>query len=26
VGIRNNVDFWPESRPLLHGLSEKTIW
>ncbi|KEH40216.1 putative small auxin-up RNA [Medicago truncatula] len=26
VGIRTNVDFWPESRPLLHGLSEKTIW
>ncbi|MCH89711.1 auxin-induced protein 6B-like, partial [Trifolium medium] len=26
VGIRNNADFWPESRPLLHGLSEKTMW
>lgn len=26
VGIRPNVDFWPESRPLLHGLSEKNIW
>ncbi|KAI6688764.1 hypothetical protein NL676_025592 [Syzygium grande] len=20
------LDFWPESRPLLHGLAEKTIW
>lgn len=26
VGIRTNVDFWPESRPLLHGLTDKTIW
>ena len=26
VGIRNNLDFWPESRPLLHGISDKTIW
>ncbi|XXG40219.1 hypothetical protein AAC387_Pa01g0993 [Persea americana] len=21
-----NPEFWPESRPLLHGLSEKPIW
>lgn len=26
VGVRSNLDFWPESRPLLHGLAEKTIW
>ncbi|PIA57248.1 hypothetical protein AQUCO_00600171v1 [Aquilegia coerulea] len=26
VGLRSNLDFWPESRPLLHGLSEKVIW
>ncbi|XP_023525874.1 auxin-induced protein 6B-like [Cucurbita pepo subsp. pepo] len=26
IGIRNRVDFWPESRPLLHGLAEKSIW
>ncbi|KAL0017022.1 hypothetical protein SO802_004091 [Lithocarpus litseifolius] len=26
VGIRNNLDFWPESRPLLHGIADKTIW
>ncbi|XP_061353623.1 auxin-induced protein 6B-like [Gastrolobium bilobum] len=26
VGIRNNLDFWPESRPLLHGLPDKTVW
>ncbi|XP_018847020.1 auxin-induced protein 6B-like [Juglans regia] len=25
AGIRSNLDFWPESRPLLHGLAEKTI-
>uniref|UniRef100_A0A7N2KSR7 SAUR family protein n=1 Tax=Quercus lobata TaxID=97700 RepID=A0A7N2KSR7_QUELO len=25
VGIRNNLDFWPESRPLLHGIADKTI-
>ena len=26
VDVRSNLDFWPESRPLLHGLAEKTIW
>lgn len=26
VGISNNLDFWPESRPLLHGPTDKTIW
>jgi SAUR family protein len=26
VGVRNNLDFWPESRPLLHAFAEKTIW
>ncbi|KAF9611444.1 hypothetical protein IFM89_032414 [Coptis chinensis] len=27
VGLRTNLDFWPESRPLLlHGLTENTIW
>ncbi|RYR51215.1 hypothetical protein Ahy_A06g026251 isoform B [Arachis hypogaea] len=27
VGIRNNLDFWKqESRPLLHGFTDKTIW
>lgn len=25
VGLRSNLDFWPESRPLLNGLSEKSI-
>ncbi|KAG6699404.1 hypothetical protein I3842_08G066100 [Carya illinoinensis] len=25
AGIRSNLDFWPESRPLLDGLAEKTI-
>ncbi|XP_061350900.1 indole-3-acetic acid-induced protein ARG7-like [Gastrolobium bilobum] len=26
AGIRNNMDFWPESRPLLHGLTDKAVW
>ncbi|KAF6139153.1 hypothetical protein GIB67_002415 [Kingdonia uniflora] len=26
VGLRTNLDFCPESRALLHGLAEKTIW
>ncbi|KAH7523531.1 auxin-induced protein 6B [Ziziphus jujuba] len=26
VGIRSNLDFWPDSRPLLHGFAEKSIW
>ncbi|PON93863.1 Small auxin-up RNA [Trema orientale] len=26
VGIRPNLDFWSDSRPLLHGLAEKSIW
>ena len=26
VGIRSNLGFWQESRPLLHGFTEKTIW
>ncbi|XP_027368189.1 auxin-induced protein 6B-like [Abrus precatorius] len=26
VSIRNNLDFWPESRPILHALTDKTIW
>ncbi|XP_043710759.1 auxin-induced protein 6B-like [Telopea speciosissima] len=25
VGIRSNLDFWPESRPLLRGFTDKTI-
>ncbi|KAL5706542.1 hypothetical protein ACHQM5_024696 [Ranunculus cassubicifolius] len=24
--VRTSIDFWPESRPLLHGFSEKAIW
>lgn len=26
VGIRSNLDFWADSRPLLHGFAEKSIW
>lgn len=26
IGIRTGLDLWPESRPLLHGLAEKSIW
>ncbi|XP_042507555.1 auxin-induced protein 6B-like [Macadamia integrifolia] len=26
VGIRSNLDFWPESRPLLRGFTDKPIW
>ncbi|KAG2390495.1 uncharacterized protein HKW66_Vig0220990 [Vigna angularis] len=26
IRINNNLDFWPESRPLLHGPSDKTVW
>ncbi|XVE94590.1 hypothetical protein REPUB_Repub02eG0021600 [Reevesia pubescens] len=26
VGIRSKLDLWTESRPLLHGFAEKTIW
>ncbi|RZC44797.1 hypothetical protein C5167_037749 [Papaver somniferum] len=26
VGLNSKFDFWPESRPLLHTLSEKSIW
>ncbi|PSS31270.1 Auxin-responsive protein [Actinidia chinensis var. chinensis] len=26
VGFRSHLDFWPESRPLLHGLTHKPIW
>ncbi|OVA12844.1 Auxin-induced protein [Macleaya cordata] len=24
--LRSNLDFWPESRPLLNGPAEKSIW
>ncbi|KAF5747162.1 putative Auxin-induced protein 6B [Tripterygium wilfordii] len=24
--VSSKLDFWPESRPLLHGLAGKTIW
>ncbi|KAK4276517.1 hypothetical protein QN277_014658 [Acacia crassicarpa] len=26
VGMRSNLEVWAESRPLLHGFAEKTIW
>ncbi|GMP44766.1 hypothetical protein CsSME_00013553 [Camellia sinensis var. sinensis] len=26
LGIRTNLDFLPESRPLLHGLTDKSVW
>lgn len=26
AGHRNDLDFWPESRPLLNGINEKSIW
>ncbi|XP_010246411.1 PREDICTED: indole-3-acetic acid-induced protein ARG7-like [Nelumbo nucifera] len=26
AGIRSSLDFWPESRPLLHGFADKSIW
>lgn len=26
VGIKKNVDLWTDSRPLLHGVVDKTIW
>ncbi|KAK0577360.1 hypothetical protein LWI29_031949 [Acer saccharum] len=26
VGVTKNLDFWTESRPLLHGVAGKTIW
>ncbi|OIW03529.1 hypothetical protein TanjilG_30949 [Lupinus angustifolius] len=26
LGVRRNLDFWPETRPLLPGLTDKTIW
>nr|AMQ09568.1 small auxin up regulated protein [Boehmeria nivea] len=26
VGLRSNLDCWADSRPLLHGLAEKSIW
>ncbi|GAY34911.1 hypothetical protein WN944_008820 [Citrus x changshan-huyou] len=26
VGFKKNIDFWTESRPLLHGIASKTIW
>ncbi|XP_039045787.1 indole-3-acetic acid-induced protein ARG7-like [Hibiscus syriacus] len=26
VGMKSKLDLWTESRPLLHGFSEKTIW
>ncbi|KAL5557910.1 hypothetical protein UlMin_034121 [Ulmus minor] len=26
VEIRSNLDFWPDSRPLLRGIAEKSIW
>ncbi|OIW15587.1 hypothetical protein TanjilG_08163 [Lupinus angustifolius] len=26
LGLRSNLDFWPETRPLLPGFTDKTIW
>ncbi|KAJ4847302.1 hypothetical protein Tsubulata_048448 [Turnera subulata] len=26
VGLRSKLDFWTDSRPLLHGFADKTIW
>lgn len=26
VGARSNLEFWPETRPLLPGFTDKTIW
>ncbi|XP_011083510.1 auxin-induced protein 6B-like [Sesamum indicum] len=26
VGFRTNLEFWAESRPLLHGGSDKAVW
>lgn len=26
VGRRNGLDFWPESRPLLNGINDKSLW
>ncbi|KAK4434603.1 hypothetical protein Salat_0623100 [Sesamum alatum] len=26
VGIRSNLEFWAESRALLHGVSDKSVW
>ncbi|KAG8377898.1 hypothetical protein BUALT_Bualt08G0081400 [Buddleja alternifolia] len=26
VGIRSNLEFWADSRPLLHGISDKSIY
>ncbi|XP_022752038.1 auxin-responsive protein SAUR50-like [Durio zibethinus] len=26
MGIRGKLDLWTESRPLLHGFTEKTVW
>lgn len=26
VGIRSNLDFWADSRPLLNGISDNSIW
>ncbi|KAG9143789.1 hypothetical protein Leryth_011463 [Lithospermum erythrorhizon] len=26
VGIRSNIEFWAESRPLLNGVSDKAMW
>ncbi|KAG8654573.1 hypothetical protein MANES_05G149700v8 [Manihot esculenta] len=26
VGVRSTLNFWTESRPLLHGFDDKTIW
>ncbi|KAL3840238.1 hypothetical protein ACJIZ3_024829 [Penstemon smallii] len=26
VGYRSNLEFWADSRPLLHGVSDKFIW
>lgn len=26
VGFRSNLEFWADSRPLLHGGSDKSIW
>ncbi|OIT36773.1 PREDICTED: indole-3-acetic acid-induced protein ARG7-like [Nicotiana attenuata] len=26
MGLRSNLDFWADSRPLLNGVSDKSIW
>ncbi|XP_052201635.1 auxin-induced protein 6B [Diospyros lotus] len=26
LGFRSSLDSWPESRPLLHGLTDESVW